>query len=566
MTQVDLLIKNGHVFNVFLRKFVDTQVTVKNGKFYWVNQDLSGIRAKKTINLKGKYLIPGFVDAHMHIDSSMTTPAIMGQTILKYGTTTIIADDHEVTNVAGIKGLKNFIAEPSPIDIFFGIPSSVPSTNPDMETTGGKIGVKEVQELLKDPRFICLGEVMNFKDMTSPHKTLIKDIIKVCREEKPTMPLEGHVPAYAGEDLAKVIYAGVTTDHTEQTAALVNEKVPNGMFVEVQLKSMLQEVIDTIIKNNYFEHVALVTDDSMPDTLLHGHLNYLVKKAIKMGMTPEEAIYIATYTPARHMGLWDRGAIAPGRVADFVILDDLQDLSITAVYKNGINAADIKEQTGYQFLPELRHSVNAPKLLPDDFVVKTDLVANGEVLANIIQLNPVGTFTNHIQEKLEVKDHIVQWQKAGLALIMVQDRYSGSGNYSLGFVDRGIIKDGAVGATWAHDHHNIMIMGTNTTAMLKIQNQLVEQQGGYIAAKGDKIVANAKLAIGGVASDQPMSVLGTEIGKVRKTLQELGYKNPNEIMSFSTLSLLVSPTIKISDKGLFEVKSQKEIPLFEEIK
>ena len=285
-----------------------------------------------------------------------------------------------------------------------------------------------------------------------------------------------------------------------------------------------------------------------------------------MGMTPEEAIYIATYTPARHMGLWDRGAIAPGRVADFVILDDLQDLSITAVYKNGINAADIKEQTGYQFLPELRHSVNAPKLLPDDFVVKTDLVANGEVLANIIQLNPVGTFTNHIQEKLEVKDHIVQWQKAGLALIMVQDRYSGNGHYSLGFVDRGIIKDGAVGATWAHDHHNIMIMGTNTAAMLKIQNQLVEQQGGYIAAKGDKIVANAKLAIGGVASDQPMSVLGTEIGKVRKTLQELGYKNPNEIMSFSTLSLLVSPTIKISDKGLFEVKSQKKIPLFEEIK
>ena len=565
MTQVDLLIKNGHIFNVFLRKFVDTQVTVKDGKFYWINTDLPGIEAKKTLDLKGKYLIPGFVDAHMHIDSSMTTPAIMGQTILKYGTTTIVADDHEITNVAGIKGLKNFIDEPAPIDIFFGIPSSVPSTNPDMETTGGQIGVKEVQELLKDPRFICLGEVMNFKGMTSPRETLIKDIIKTCRQEKPTLPLEGHVPAYAGEDLAKVLYAGITTDHTQQTADLVNEKIRNGMFVEVQLKSMHQEVIDTIIEHKYFEHVALVTDDSMPDTLLHSHLNHLVKKAIEMGMTPEEAIYISTYTPARHMGLWDRGAIAPGRVADFVILDNPKTLPIEAVYKNGINAEDIETKTDYQFLPALRHSINAPKLTSEDFVLKTDLVSNGDVLANVIQVNPVGTFTNHIQVKLEVENNIVQWQKAGLAMILVQDRYNGEkGHYSVGLVDRGILKDGAVGATWAHDHHNLMVMGTNTKAMLKIQHQLIEQQGGYIAAKGEKIVANAELPIGGVASDQPMQVLGSEIGKIRKTMQELGYKNTNEIMSFSTLSLLVSPSFKISDKGLFDVKSQQKCPLFEE--
>lgn len=566
MTKVDLLIENAHVFNVFLREFVDTKVTVKDGKFYWIDNKLSGIEAKKTIDLNGKYLIPGFIDAHMHIDSSMTTPAIMGETILKYGTTTVIADDHEIANTAGITGLKDFINEPSPIDIFFGIPSSVPSTNSRMETTGGQVGVQEVRELLKDPRFICLGEVMNFKGMTAKGDTIIKDIIKTCYSQNPTMPLEGHVPAYAGEDLTQVLFAGITTDHTQQTAALVKEKVANGMFVEVQLKSMHQEVIDTIIKHKYFEHVALVTDDTMPDTLLHGHLNFLVKKAIEMGMTPEEAIYISTYTPARHMGLWDRGAIAPGRVADFIVLSDPRDLSIEAVYKNGINAQNIVVKHDYDFLPILRHSVNAPKLTEKDFIVKTDFIANGQIMANVIQINPIGTFTTHIQVKLDVKNYMVQWQKASLSLILVQDRYSGkSGRYSIGLVSRGILKDGAIGTTYAHDHHNLMVMGTNIKAMLKIQHQLVDEQGGYIAAKGERIVANAPLPIGGVVSDQPMSILGKRIGKVRATMQDLGYQNTNEIMSFSTLSLLASPFIKISDKGLFDVKRQTKIPLFEKI-
>ena len=400
MTEVDLIIKNAHVFNVYLRKFQDVQVSIKNGKFYWINKELPNLKAKKVIDLQGKYLIPGFVDAHMHIDSSMTTPKIMGETILKYGTTTIIADDHEVTNVAGINGLKDFINEDSPIDIFFGIPSSVPSTNPQMETTGGKIVVPEVKELLKDPRFICLGEVMNFKDMTSDKDTLIKDIINTCHKTKPTMPIEGHTPAYHGEDLAKILYAGVTTDHTQQTGDLVNEKIRNGMFVEVQLKSMHPDVINTIIDNKYFEHVALVTDDSMPDTLLKGHLNLLVKKAINMGMKPEDAIYISTYTPARHMGLWDRGAIAPGRVADFSILDNLEELSIADVYKNGISAKEIIKNTSQDdFSPNsLTTSVKAPKLTKQDLLLKTNLVDNGSVTANVIQINPVGTFTNHIQK------------------------------------------------------------------------------------------------------------------------------------------------------------------------
>lgn len=566
MTEVDLIIKNAHVFNVYLRKFLDLQVSIKNGKFYWINKELPNLKAKKVIDLQGKYLIPGFVDAHMHIDSSMTTPKIMGETILKYGTTTIIADDHEVTNVAGIKGLKEFINEDSPIDIFFGIPSSVPSTNPEMETTGGKIGVAEVKELLKDPRFICLGEVMNFKDMTSDKDTLIKNIINTCHKIRPTMPIEGHTPAYNGEDLAKILYAGVSTDHTQQTKKLVDEKLRNGMFVEVQLKSMHSDVINTIINNKYFEHVALVTDDSMPDILLEGHLNLLVKKAIKMGMRPEDAIYISTYTPARHMGLWDRGAIAPGRVADFSVLDNLKELSIIDVYKNGRSENEIvKTVSKDDYLPEsLINTVKAYKLNKQDLLLKTDLIKNGTITANVIQINPVGTFTNHIQKKLAVHNGIVDWKSANLALIIVQERFGlNKGRFSLGLIDRGITGDGAVGATWAHDHHNLMVMGTNLDGILNIQHKLINQNGGYMVAKGNEIIANAPLPIGGVVSNQPIKILGEQVGNIRKNLVELGYKNTNEIMSFSTLSLLVSPNLKISDKGLFEVKSQRKVPLLE---
>ncbi|MDN6024351.1 MAG: amidohydrolase family protein, partial [Lactobacillus sp.] len=546
--------------------FLDLQVSIKNGKFYWINKELPNLKAKKVIDLQGKYLIPGFVDAHMHIDSSMTTPKIMGETILKYGTTTIIADDHEVTNVAGIKGLKEFINEDSPIDIFFGIPSSVPSTNPEMETTGGKIGVAEVKKLLKDPRFICLGEVMNFKDMTSDKDTLIKNIINTCHKIRPTMPIEGHTPAYNGEDLAKILYAGVSTDHTQQTKKLVDEKLRNGMFVEVQLKSMHSDVINTIINNKYFEHVALVTDDSMPDTLLEGHLNLLVKKAIKMGMRPEDAIYISTYTPARHMGLWDRGAIAPGRVADFSVLDNLKELSIIDVYKNGRSENEIvKTVSKDDYLPEsLINTVKAYKLNKQDLLLKTDLIENGTITANVIQINPVGTFTNHIQKKLAVHNGIVDWKSANLALIIVQERFGlNKGRFSLGLIDRGITGDGAVGATWAHDHHNLMVMGTNLDGILNIQHKLINQNGGYMVAKGNEIIANAPLPIGGVVSNQPIKILGEQVGNIRKNLVELGYKNTNEIMAFSTLSLLVSPNLKISDKGLFEVKSQRKVPLLE---
>lgn len=564
MTKVDLLIKNGKVFNSYLRKFIAADIAIKAGKFYWVAQEIKTVEPKKVLNLDGEYIIPGLIDSHMHIESSMTTPAIMGQNCAKYGTTTIIADDHEIANVAGIEGLKRVMSQKSLTDIFFAIPSSVPSTTPELETTGGLIGEKETTELLKDPQIICLGEAMNFKGITSDDNSLIKRLIKICREERPTMPLEGHCPKYSGEDLAKFIYAGITSDHTQQTPESILEKISNGMFVQLQKKSLTKEVISAVIDHNLFEHVAIVTDDIMPDDLLQGHLNLLVKRAIQLGMKPEDAIYISSFTPARRMGLWDRGSIAPGRVADFIIINDLQSFEIKNVYKNGV-LVDQEEKLipEFDFGPELLHSIKADKLTVNDIELKTNLVANGEVVANVIQISKVGTFTKKVQRKITVQDHRVLWHKSGLALLFIQERYGKTnGQLSYGLVEGALSGKGAIGATWAHDHHNLMVLGTDLTSMILVQNQLVKQQGGYIAAIENKITANAPLPVGGVVSQAPISLLGKQIKQVRSAMNQLGYFNTNEIMSFSTLSLLVSQEIKMSDKGMFDVKTQNKIPLF----
>jgi adenine deaminase len=563
MVTVDLLLTNAQVFNHVTRDFRQINVTVKDGKFYWLTQDTSAIQAHQTLDLTGKYLVPGLVDSHMHIESSMTTPTAFGQAAAQYGTTTVIADAHEIANVAGLSGLEAFMAQPSLIDTFYAIPSSVPSTTPELETTGGVIGVAETKALLQDPRVIALGEAMNFHGLTEEPDSLINQIIAACRQARPTLPIEGHCPKYTGLDLAKFIYRGVTSDHTQQTPESLVEKVENGMFIQLQRKSLTPAVVQTVQERTLFEHVALVTDDVMPDDLLHGHLDAIVRLAINLGLDPKLAIYMATYTPARRMGLWDRGLIAPGRVADFIVLDDVPSFAIDAVYKSGQRVTvDAATPVATHFPAALLQTVAAHPLTAADLAL-TVPQEGGTVTANVIAIAKAGTFTALEKVPLAVENHQVQWQAAGLSLAVVQERYGHGGHVTFALVKNALNAPGAVGATWAHDHHNILVLGTDLADMVVAQNRLVAEQGGYVVAAGKALVADAPLPIGGVVSDAPIAELGAQIQQVRAQMQALGYENTNELMSFSTLSLLVSPALKVSDKGLFDVKSQQPVPLFD---
>lgn len=564
--QIDLVIENASVFNSFLKTFEQKNVAIAAGKFYYIStEDLQSFQPKETVDASGQYLIPGLIDIHMHIESSMIPPSLFSGAALSYGVTTVVADAHEITNVFGLKGMDAFLAEETDLDIFYAIPSSVPSTTPELETTGGFIGVEEVRSLLDNPRVIALGEAMNFKGITSEPDSLIRQILRETQLKKPFMPLEGHVPRVSGVDLAKFMYAGITADHTHQSPESIHEKISNGMFLEFQKKSITPENMAVLEEYNFYEYAAIITDDIMADDLLEGHLDANVRAAIAAGMPIEKAIYCTTYTPARRMGFQDRGAIVAGFKADFILLDDPEKLEIAAVYKNGKlvhtkGAAISYPNEKPAFPAHFYDSVHCRALTAKDLRIPVSTNA-ASVCCNVIQIQQIGTFTEPVQRELAVKDGYLDWEGSGLALLLVMERYGKNGNIGFGLVENALTEKGAIATTWAHDHHNLMVLGTDAEDMLLAQQKLLSLHGGYIVIHDGDILGSCPLPIGGILSDVPVQTLGRQLRDVRAGMVALGYRNSNEIMSFSTLSLPVSPAIKITDYGMMDVHTHAAIPL-----
>lgn len=566
--EVQLIIKNLNIYNSYFKKFIQGDVIINDGKFLHIGKNYEDkLTSKNIIDGNNKYIIPGLIDIHMHIESSMTIPSEFSKAVIKHGVTTVVADPHEIANVFGIDGINEFIKSKEKLDIFYGIPSSVPSTSSYLETTGGQITVDEVRELLSYENILCLGEVMNFKDLIEDENSEINNIIKVSKSKK--IPLEGHCPKIEGVDLSFYIYRGVDGDHTQQSVASLEEKISNGMFIEIQHKSMTAENIKFLVENNLYEHFALATDDVMADKLTKGHLNDLVKEAVKLGMSIENAIYVSTYTPAKRMRLFDRGSIAPGKIADFVLIDDIDNFDIYEVYKNGqvvFNKYDgLKEEYFKEkssFNKRFYNSITLNKITEEDLLVKVPKKYNGEVTCRTINVMKSTTFTEEGEVSLNVINNVLKWENTNCALIAVFERYGKNNNVAFGLVQGEIIKEGAVATTWAHDHHNVMVMGRNIEDMVLAVNNLIDSKGGYIVVKNKNILAKLELPIGGIVSDEPIEVIGKKLGEVRSAIKELGYNHMNEIMSFSTLSLPVSPAIKITDKGLIDVKNCKVVSLF----
>lgn len=567
--KADIIIKNVNIFNPYFKKFIPGDVAILNGYFLHIGE-INGneLTAKQVIDGRGQYMIPGLIDIHMHIESSMTTPFQFSQAVIPHGVTTVVADPHEIANVFGIEGIKAFLSDNAntELDIFYGIPSSVPSTSPKLETTGGIIGEEEVDELLSYDKVLCLGEVMNFKDLIGDEASLINKIIKITKEKKSHIPIEGHCPKIEGLDLSRYLYAGVDGDHTQQTVKSLEEKIRNGMFIEIQEKSMNQDNMNYLIGNELYEHFCLVTDDTMADRLPKGHLNRLVKKAVELGMKPEMAIYTATFTPARRMGLRDRGSIAPGKLADFVLLKNIEKFSISRVYKRGKIVFDgkVEYKDSKSIFPEYFYkSIKLNKLAAEDFDVK--VLANlSEIKCRVMEVSSNTTFTEETELVVKVRDNKLCWQEGDCCLITVFDRYGEVGGRAFGLVRGSIIKEGAVATSWAHDHHNVMVMGRNLEDMVSAVNWIIENQGGYCVVKNGKVLGALELPVGGIISEERIDVLGEKLNSVREALKTLGYNHHNEIMSFSTLSLPVSPSLKITDKGLIRGKTQEIVSLCQE--
>ena len=592
--KVDFVVKDAWVFMTYRQCFEKRDVAVAGEKIYAVSPAIC-YPDVTMVDGSGMYMIPGLVDIHMHIESSMTYPAEFSRITLPYGVTTVVADAHEIANVFGMDGIQWFMGQETKLDIFYAIPSSVPATNDSLETSGAGIGEEQVRELLRDGRVLCLGEVMNFKDLASDGDTLIKRLVGICRgrDIRDSIRIEGHCPKISGEDLCRFIYEGVDADHTQQTPGGVLEKTDMGMFMELQHKSLTPEVVDTVCRHGLYENVALITDDTMPDQLLKGQLNQIVGHAVKNGMPVEKAIYCATFTPARRMHLDDRGMIGPGKLADFVLLRDLERFQPAAVFKRGELVYGERWGAGYgahrageadaagavdvsvgnagkpagkrdASIPEaFYHSVNCNRAMAEDFLLKTDKPCS-RVKVNVMKIQTHGTFTSRVVRELDVKDGVICWKAAGLSLAVMFERYGKNGNISFGLAEGALKKPGAIATTWSHDSHNLLVLGTCEQDMAAAQNRIIELQGGYAAAEHGIVTAEARLPVGGILYDGPVEELASDLGRVRQVMRNLGYENNNEIMSMSTLGLPVSPELKLTDYGLLDVRTQEPVPLIEE--
>lgn len=580
--QVDFIIKDAWVYMTFRRCFEKRDVAVSGALISEVAPEIvTEDPAVGIVDGRGKYLIPGLVDIHMHIESSMTYPEEFSRLALLHGTTTVVADAHEIANVFGLEGTKAFERQKTELDIFYAIPSSVPSTSNELETAGGEIGEAEVEQMLADDRVLCLGEVMNFQSLVAepeaaglrqaeaeltgqkPGRTKIQRLIALCRKRRGRdIRIEGHCPKISGRDLNRFIFAGVDADHTQQTAESVLEKTDLGMFLELQLKSLTPPVVEAVKTHGIYDNVALITDDTMPDQLMGGQLNRVVRTAVQAGMPAEQAIYCATWTPARRMHLDDRGMIGPGKLADLVLLEDLESFCPVKVFKSGkpVTSAAWKQP---EFPEHFYHSVKCRKAAADDFILRTGRERT-QVTANVMQIGTFGTATKHVQRKLLVKDGVICWQEAGLCLAVLFERHGKNGNIAYGLVEGAFGKPGAAATSWSHDSHNLLVLGNSPEDMAAAQNRVIELQGAYVAAADGQILAEARLDVGGIISSRPVEELAEALGRVRGAMRELGYVNNNEIMSMATLTLPVSPALKLTDYGLLDVKSQKPVAFIEE--
>lgn len=568
MLSVSFILKDAMVYNSVYKKFLKNSIAVKDDKIFYVgNDEINKLSSKEIINCQGKWIIPGLIDIHLHIESSMVTPKSFSKAIIKNGITSCVAEAHEIANVFGKSGVEYFmnVSSDCKADIFYASPSSVPSTR--FETTGGVITIEDSIELIKSQKLKCLGEVMDCYSILNDENSRTLNFITELNGNIPDLIIEGHCPKFVGLELAQILYAGVNSDHTIQTPETIKARAEAGMFLEIQEKSITKENIDFLNENQFSEYFCFVTDDVMADDFKNGHLRKIIKKAVEYGMTIEDAIYASTKTPANRMNLRDRGFIAPGKLADLVIIDDINTLSVGIVYKNGkieYSKNDVSEEISNkkEFPDEYYKSVHLDLLKESDFDFFVDA---DKAKCRVMEINSLSTFTNEIEKTIKVVDKKLDYENTeDVCLVKVFERHKNTGNQGIGFISGTCIKNGAVATTYAHDHHNLLVVGKNKEDMMIASNMVIENNGGICVVNNKEVMGFVDLPVAGIISEEPVEIVGEKLRKVTQALETLGWDNLNPIMSLCTISLPVSPMLKITDLGLIDVKNGKVVDVIKE--
>ena len=517
-------------------------------------------RAEEIIDLEGKYLVPGLIDAHVHIESSQLSPAEFARAVLPHGTTCVIADPHEIANVLGLRGIRYMLraTESLPLRVFFMAPSCVPSS--PLENAGAMLSAEEIKEVLSWDRVLGLGEVMNFPGVLSRDPEVWAKL-----EAAHGKPIDGHAPGLSGYELWAYRLAGPRTEHECTLLREAREKLRAGMHILIREGTTARNLsaLIPLLSAHTAPFVHFCTDDRHPETLhTEGHMDDVLRKAIAGGTDPLVAIAAATIHAARAYGLVDLGALAPGFRADFLVVSDLEQFEVERVYVGGELVAE-----GGRCLAEcpdipagdVRGTVDV-----DTGALSFRIPAEGKK-ARVIGVVPGQVVTEGlILEPKEVGGEVVADPERDILKLAVVERHRGTGNVGLGLVRGFGLKRGALGSTVAHDSHNIVVVGTNDGDMRLAVARLVELGGGQVVIADGKVLAELPLPLGGLMSDLPLEEVVRRSGGLKKASRSLGCVLPDPFMQLSFLALPVIPKLKLTDLGLVDVERFELTSLFVE--
>jgi adenine deaminase len=548
----DLLLSGARVVNVFTERLETANVVVADG---WI----AGIGpydwpAKQTLALAGRYILPGFIDSHMHLESTLLTPAELARMIVPHGTTAVISDSHEVANVLGVPGIDMLLAASAglPLDLFFTASSCVPATH--WEHAGAMLGPAEVCALLTRPRVVGLAEVMDVPAVLGGAPDLLA---KVQAALAGRFALDGHAPGMMGQDLQAYAAAGIRSDHESATAEEARAKAALGMLVQVREGSSarnLDTLLPLLAAGELGDFWCLVTDDIFPTDLeQHGHIDGLLRRVVAGGVAPAAAVRHATLVPARHYGLSDRGAVAPGYRADIVVVDDVRDFRPHLVLKDGRIVA--REH-------EVDTDVRPPRLDPANTIHLAPIGASAFQLPLTAEVCPViRIVAEQIVTRFETQavgrrdGHWAFDPGHDIALIASIERHRATGRIGLGLVSGfGLRRDGALGSSVAHDSHNLIVAGTNARDMLACVRSLEESGGGFVVAAGGEVRARLPLPVAGLLSTEAAATVCRQLRQVNKAAEALGCELASPFGTISFLALPVIPELRITVQGLFDVR------------
>lgn len=544
--KADLVLKNAKYLNVFSNEFLCGDIAVSNGLIAGVGK----YDGKTEIDVSGKLVLPGFIDAHIHLESSMVTPAEFAKAVVAHGTTTVITDPHEITNVMGIDGVEYMIqaSQNLPIDVHFMMPSCVPAT--EIDESGAELDCKDIDLYLDNKKVLGLAEMMNYVGVINGDKNVLSKIVTSQAHHK---KIDGHAPELSGNDLNAYIAAGVYSDHECSTFENALEKLRKGQFIMIREGTAAHNLkaLMPLLTQQYYSRCMFATDDKHPSDLLYGgHIDYIVKQALKNGADPIVALKTATHHAARYFLLNNKGAIASGYLADIVVVDNLEDFNVETVFKRGklVFDGEVKDFSAPTVDEKLAKkcfdTFHLDSVTPSSFKVDGKLGLIGLVGGELLTRN-LGT-----ADKIDVENDILK--------IACIERHKGTNHIGVGYVKGYSLKSGAVATSVAHDSHNIITVGCNDDDIAVAVNAIKDSKGGIAVVENGKIKALLELPIAGLMSDEPLTTVNEKLENAKLSAYELGAdKSIDPFMTLSFLSLPVIPSLRITTKGVFDAENWK---------